>query len=195
MTETNASREVGRTVLAAGKIAVLQRIDWVDPAGRARVWEAMDRVSGLGAVAIVARLMPSERLVLVRQYRPPARGTVIEFPAGVLDPGETPEVAAIRELREETGYVGTLRRVLPKTFTSPGMSGETISLVFADIDEADPANRSPVPCPDDGEFIETILVPLSDPWAFVEGMVARGERFDGRVMAFFSGLAGDGAAP
>lgn len=43
-----------------------------------------------------------------RQFRPPAGRVVIEFPAGLVDPNETLEECALRELREETGYVGEL---------------------------------------------------------------------------------------
>ena len=56
-----------------------------------------------GAVMIVA-ILPDGRLVMERQYRYPVRQTMIEFPAGKLDAGESPLDCARRELREETGY-------------------------------------------------------------------------------------------
>lgn len=45
-------------------------------------------------------------LLLQKQYRPPIDMVVVEVPAGLIDAGETPEVCAVRELKEETGYVG-----------------------------------------------------------------------------------------
>lgn len=47
-------------------------------------------------------------LLLEKQFRPPADKIVVEFPAGLVDAGESPEEAAVRELLEETGYVGTV---------------------------------------------------------------------------------------
>lgn len=47
-------------------------------------------------------------LLLEKQFRPPADKIVIELPAGLVDAGESPEQAAVRELLEETGYVGTV---------------------------------------------------------------------------------------
>lgn len=49
---------------------------------------------------------PTKTLV-ISQYRPPLRAWSIEFPAGLIDEGETPEEAARRELEEETGYVAS----------------------------------------------------------------------------------------
>jgi 8-oxo-dGTP pyrophosphatase MutT (NUDIX family) len=48
----------------------------------------------------------SPRIVLQKQWRPPVNTTVIEIPAGLIDPKESPETCAIRELKEECGYVG-----------------------------------------------------------------------------------------
>lgn len=45
-------------------------------------------------------------IVLQKQWRAPADAVVIEIPAGLMDAGESAEQCAIRELREETGYVG-----------------------------------------------------------------------------------------
>lgn len=49
-------------------------------------------------------------LLLQKQYRPPVDKVVIEVPAGLIDEGETPEECAVRELKEETGYVGVAER-------------------------------------------------------------------------------------
>lgn len=47
-------------------------------------------------------------VLLEKQFRPPAGKVVVEFPAGLVDKGETVEECAVRELREETGYVGVV---------------------------------------------------------------------------------------
>lgn len=44
--------------------------------------------------------------MIIIQYRPPVEAFCVEFPAGLIDEGESPEQAAVRELREETGYSG-----------------------------------------------------------------------------------------
>ena len=45
-----------------------------------------------------------DRIVLIRQYRYPVGGYIYELPAGLIDGDETPEEAAVREMKEETGY-------------------------------------------------------------------------------------------
>ncbi len=77
------------------------------------------------AVAIVP--MDSENnVLLVRQYRHPAKSDLLEVPAGVIEIGEEPEIAAIRELREEVGYTSGDRRLLFGFWTSPGFTDEYI---------------------------------------------------------------------
>ena len=60
-------------------------------------------IQGADFVIIVA-VTPQDRILLVRQFRVPVAAITLELPAGHVDPGETPEQAARRELLEETGY-------------------------------------------------------------------------------------------
>jgi len=55
-------------------------------------------------------------IILQKQYRPPLDKVVIEVPAGLVDAGESAEQAAVRELKEETGYVGVVTESSPIMF-------------------------------------------------------------------------------
>ena len=96
--------------IAAGKWLLLNELTYEDRKGKIRTWEAAARQNCAGAVAIICTLKPSNRLILVRQYRPPVNKLTIEFPAGLVNRGENPEETAVRELREETGYHGKVLR-------------------------------------------------------------------------------------
>ena len=52
--------------------------------------------------------------MIIVQYRPPVEAFCVEFPAGLIDEGESPEQAAVRELREGTGYFGKVRSISQK---------------------------------------------------------------------------------
>lgn len=83
-----------------------------------------------GASAVVP-LLDDRRVLLLRQYRYAVRQTLWEVPAGKLDPGETPEAGAVRELEEETGYVADSLVSLGSVFVTPGYSDERIHLYLA----------------------------------------------------------------
>jgi ADP-ribose pyrophosphatase len=74
---------------------------------------------------------PGPDVILLRQYRYAAGGTLWEAPAGKLDDGESPEACAVRELEEEAGV--TANRLVPLTtlLTTPGFSDERVHLFLA----------------------------------------------------------------
>ncbi|MFA6569004.1 MAG: NUDIX hydrolase [Victivallales bacterium] len=174
--------------LASGEWLFLEEILYRDTHGLERKWESASRVRKTGAVAIVATMKPSGRLILVRQFRPPAEGHVIEFPAGLIDEKETPEMASIRELFEETGYSGKITCVTPPLYSSPGLSGESVHLVHMEIDETDLKNRNPETDFDEGEHIETFLITPKELGAFLKAAYGKGDRLDAKLMCFAEGL-------
>lgn len=78
--------------------------------------------------AVLAAVTGEGRLVMVRQYRKPAGRVMLEVPAGKIDPGESAEAAAKRELKEETGYTAGKIKFLMQFYPSVGYSEEILYL-------------------------------------------------------------------
>ena len=101
-----------------------------------------------GGVVILA--FKDDKILLVKQYRYPLKKTLYELPAGKLEKGEDPFLAAQRELEEETGYCANKWTDLGYVYTSPGYSDEKLYLYKAQ--DLYYTNMHP----DDGEIIEPI---------------------------------------
>ncbi len=95
-------------------------------------------------------------VLLIQQYRYATDGTVIEIPAGRLNPGEDPRVCAQRELLEEAGVKAGRVERLTTIWTTPGFTDERIHLFWAADLTADKHAREP------DEFIEVVRKPLSE---------------------------------
>lgn len=108
-----------------------------------------------GSVAVVA-VDREGRVVLVRQHRQAARATLLELPAGTLEPGEAPLETARRELREETGLHGGRWSELAAFWTSPGFVRERMTVFLAeDVEEGEAA-------PQGDEQLELARWPLAE---------------------------------
>ena len=84
-----------------------------------------------GAACIIP-IMPDGKLGLIKQYRYPVQSTMIELPAGKLDMGEKPEVCAIRELEEETGYLADKLTFVTKIHPAIGFANEEMWIFLAE---------------------------------------------------------------
>jgi ADP-ribose pyrophosphatase len=85
-----------------------------------------------GGSAVMLAVDDKKRILLVRQYRLPARDYLWELPAGRLDKGEKPLQAAKRELKEETGYTASKWSKLVSFFPSPGYVSEKMHVFAAE---------------------------------------------------------------
>jgi ADP-ribose pyrophosphatase len=104
------------------------RVDTVEAHGREH---KMEIVEHSGAVVVIAQPAPDE-IVLVRQHRHAIGEDTWEVCAGGIDPGETPEEAAIRELREECGFRARSIRRLWSAYSAPGFCNELLHFFQTD---------------------------------------------------------------
>ena len=155
-------------------------------------WEYVSRSRGIHAAVILAidEADDGRHVILVEQYRVPLKVRCIELPAGLVgDDGiaEVAEVAAQRELEEETGYQATRWHTVGEFYSSPGMVSESFTLLVATgltkIGEGGGV---------DGEDIIVHRVPLDSIADFVAAKRAEGCGIDVRVAMLLAGglLAG-----
>jgi len=132
----------------------------------------LDIITHHGAVTLVP-LDAQGRVWFVRQYRHAAGETLLELPAGTLEPGEAPEACAAREIREETGFAAAQLRLLGEFYLAPGYSTEYQYVYLA-------TGLSPAPLPQDAdEFLEPVALPVAE----VRRRALAGEFRDAKTLA------------
>jgi len=128
-----------------------------------------------GAAVVLARF-PDGSFLFVRQYRKAVETALIEAVAGGLEPGETPEECARREVAEESGYAVASIQYLGPIICCPGYSSEVLHGFLADLDPAAGAQS-----PDEDENIETFRLLETE----VESCIAKGSILDGKTLAMW----------
>lgn len=124
-----------------------------------------------GGVVIVAQ-KDENTILMVRQFRYPLKETSLELPAGKLEYGENPDLAAKRELEEETGHIAKNWKSLGFIYTTPGFCDEKLYLYYASDLSFTKQN------PDDGEIIEFFEYNLKE----VFEMIKKGEINDSKTI-------------
>ena len=122
--------------------------------GKEHDFYVLDSVNWVNVIA----LTPDRKLVMIHQYRHGSGTVELEIPGGMMDPHETdPVVAAIRELREETGYEGENARVLGKIHSNPAiLSNATYTVLIENCHLKHGVEF------DHGEDLATLLVPVAE---------------------------------
>ncbi len=163
------------TTIGQGRFLRLELKEYTTASGKSCTWESAERMVSHSAALVIATMKQSGRVVLVRQFRPPLGTYSLEFPAGLIDPGEGIEETAVRELREETGYSCRILWHTGECSTSPGMCSEMVAMVYVEIDEEAPENIVHRQDLQDNEEIEVLLVAKEGLSDVIKAALARGD--------------------
>lgn len=169
---------VDKETLWEGRFLRAVRLEYRDSSGKLRDWEAVERVNCKGIVAVVP-ITNDGCVLLIRQFRPPVNGYVIEFPAGLNDRDESLDIVAQRELIEETGYRAKEIIFLGRGPLSSGSSVEILTvylakgLEFVGIGERD-----------ETEEIDVIKVPLDSVGDVLKDLEREGNFIDLKISGF-----------
>lgn len=165
----------GVEILCSGKFLALLRD------GR---WEYVSRIGARGAAFVLA-LTPALELILVEQYRVAVQGSCIELPAGIIADSEDRATelgteTAVRELEEETGFIGVGPELLLRGPTSPGLSSEFLELYLVrNVRKVGPGGGAA----HEGEDITVHIVPLKMVPGFLQRQAAAGKHIEPRIYA------------
>ena len=150
--------------------AVKLRVDTIKmPDGRETTREIVEHSDCVAVVVIDA----DDNVLLVEQFREPVEKTLLEIPAGGIDPGEDPVTTVCRELREETGYLPRKVERLGGFYSAPGYSSEYLYLYLATDLTSSPLHA------EDTENIRLVRVPIAQ----ITSLITSGSICDAKSIA------------
>ncbi|MBA5850964.1 NUDIX hydrolase [Clostridium sp. cel8] len=166
-------KKLSEKILYKGNWISLKEINYLGKKNEKLKWEGIDRTNTKNTVVMVAKLIPSNRYVFIKQYRPMIDNYIIGFPAGLMEDDDVCK-NAIRELKEETGYLGEVESVSPILYSNAALLSDTVRLVTLTVDENVPANKKPVQHLEDEEDIEVMLVEKDNALGFLKDQQKNG---------------------
>jgi len=164
-------KQLKRDVLYRGRIfdLIVDEVEY--PSGNRAIREIAHHPGGAATVP----LFEDGRVILIKQLRYPFGRYLYELPAGKLGPSEDPAIAAVRELKEETGWVGGKLEKLASVYTTPGFCDEVIHIYLAtNLVESPEGHKR-----EEGELTMSLhFIPLED----ALGMIISGDIQDSKTI-------------
>jgi ADP-ribose pyrophosphatase len=122
-------QRLGKRTIARTRIFDVDSVDFQHPAhSSARDFFVINAPEWVNVIALTT----DHHLVLVRQFRFGSNDFSLEIPGGIVDPGEDPVTAGVRELAEETGFVGTAPTVLGAVHPNPAIQSNRCHLILVE---------------------------------------------------------------
>lgn len=152
-------KKISEKILYQGKWLSVHQLNYENKHGENIAWETVRRQKSRSGVVIVARMKPSDRFIIIKQFRPAVGGYILGFPAGLAqgDPAH-----ALVELKEETGYFGNIISFSPPLKTGTSIIDDNGQIVLIEVDESDPRNLNPQQALEPGEDIEVCCIHRRD---------------------------------
>jgi ADP-ribose pyrophosphatase len=148
-------KKISEQILFQGQWIGIKALTMQNSRGDTFIWESVIRKNNTSSVIIIAKLIPSQRFILIKQFRPAIEGYVLGFPAGL---GNISDEQIIEELREETGYTGTIVKKSPVIKPGAGLVNDSSQVIYMQVDEKARVNVSPAQCLECSEEIEVFLL-------------------------------------
>lgn len=171
-------KKISEKILYRGKWLLLKEELFANTKNEKIHWETVERTNNCLSFGIIAKLIPSNRYILTKQFRQPINNYVIGLPAGVLDLDALSEEGLnnciIKELKEETGYTGHLKSKSPKLKLNPAIINHDFLIVEAEVDEQDPKNINIRQHLEPAEEIEIMLVKKEEIKNFLDEQIKQG---------------------
>ena len=167
--EKKTAQVLSSEMIYEGKLFGVRRDELIEPNGLRTTREV---ITHPGSV-VVLPVLPDGRIVMIQQYRHATKQYLWELVAGRMEPGETPEEGAARELVEETGYRARKIKVFLEVFPTPGFLEEKMFLLLAT--DCQPGQATPE---DDEKIVSAVYSPRK-----LEQMIRAGKLHDAKSIA------------
>jgi len=155
-------KKISEKILCQGQWLSLKQSIFTTADDQKIIWESIERKNNAISFAIITKLIPSNRYILIKQFRHAINNYLIGLPAGITEVDivseESLERCILKELKEETGYTGILKSKSPMLKVNPAILNNDFFVASAEIDEKDPNNINAQQTLESAEEIEVILI-------------------------------------
>jgi len=155
-------KKISGEILYKGQWLLLKSDLFVNSRNQEVIWETVERTDNSPSFGIIAKLVPSNRYILIKQFRHAINNYVIGLPAGIsgenIKSQKELNHCILKELKEETGYTGIIKSQSPVLKLNPAMINSDFLVVTAEVDEKNPENVNVRQTLEPAEEIEVILI-------------------------------------